>query len=295
MLRNYSINAYAFMAEELALHDLLMHKQLLGCSIRNIAMVTRENSIEMITLRRKGLNTVADVIQDSRESLNLLCRIAEHSTVRHLQMIGRIYLGHAIPDHDNIVRLYDVQMQKWHRPELLSSKQIRMLLGKDEQILTTKLMTLTAEGATSLYGKIAKLKNVPNRTKMLRLLHGDVYCGVRLFKFGLSDSDLCIRCFQPETISHLLITCPYTQEVWARLGMNPRGPNDILENISSGEFEIRAEIINALVFRKKTLPPEVLLKTVVQGFYKGLSKNNKTRDRATRMVEGYEITGQWFT
>jgi hypothetical protein len=294
-LRAHHIDAYATITEEFALNDLILHKRLLGCNIKDIIAVIRENSIEMVTLRRKGLYTVADVIRDGRASLNLLCRIAENSLVRHLIMMGRLYMGQLLPEADDTIRLYDTQMQKWHKPEQLSSKQIRAILNTEALILQTKLMVLTTEGATCLYNKIAKLKNIPNRTKLLRLLNGDVYCGVRLYRFGLADSDLCIRCFQQETITHLLLTCPYTTEVWSRLGLQPRTPNDILENTSHSELEIRAELISALVFRKKTLPPAVLIKTVIQGFCRGLSRNRVTKTVAANMVERYELTGQWFT
>jgi len=295
ILRAHNIEAYATIAEEFAHNDLILHKRLLGGKIKDIIMVIRENSIEMTTLRRKGLTTVADVIRDGGASLDLLCRIAENNIIRHLKIIGRLYMGQPLPVPDDTIRLYDTQMQKWHKPEQLSSKQIRLILNNEALITQTKLMGLTVESATSLYNKIAKLKNIPNRTKLLRLLNGDVYCGTRLYRFGLADSDLCIRCFQPETITHLLLTCPYTAEVWSRLGLQPRTPHDVFENISSSALEIRAELISALVFRKKTLPPAVLIKTVMQGFCKGLSRNRATKTMATNMVERAELTGQWFT
>jgi hypothetical protein len=72
---------------------------------------------------------------------------------------------------------------------------------------------------------------------MLRLIHGDVYCGSRLKKFKLSDTDRCHRCFAEETIAHLLLECPYTKEVWQKLGINPTS----LENIVSGTDKVNTE------------------------------------------------------
>jgi hypothetical protein len=66
------------------------------------------------------------------------------------------------------------------------------------------------------------------------------------------------------------------------------------EDLSLSELEIRTEIINMLVFRKKVLPPEVLIRSVLTQFQKGLSGRAKTREYATLRVDTYEITGQWF-
>jgi hypothetical protein len=128
------------------------------------------------------------------------------------------------------------------------------------------------------------------------MLHGDVYCGSRLYRFGLSNTDRCIRCFDCETIRHLLLECPYTIEVWSRLGMAPNDVSDILKNsVTIGELEILAELISALVFRKQVLPPEVLIRTTIYKFRNGLSKQSKTLALATAMVDRYELLGQWFT
>jgi zinc-binding in reverse transcriptase len=79
---------------------------------------------------------------------------------------------------------------------------------------------LAADEAATLYKNINKLRSTQNKTKMLRLMHGDVYCGTRLKKFKLSEIDTCIRCFEKETIKHLLLECPFTQEIWRALGID---------------------------------------------------------------------------
>jgi hypothetical protein len=192
----------------------------------------------------------------------------------------------------HILNRYNLQ---WLRPELLSSRQIRLLLYEERLIHETKLLMLTEEGAMRLYGKIAKLRSVPSRSKILRLLHGDVYCKERLFRFRLADDNLCGHCFGIETIRHLLIECPYSVEVWGRLGVMPTEIAGVVnEDLSLSELEIRAELINMLVFRKKVLPPEVLIRSVLTQFQKGLSERAKTREYAKLRVETYEITGQWF-
>ncbi len=125
---------------------------------------------------------------------------------------------------------------------------------------------------------------------------GDVYCGTRLYAFGLADSDRCIRCFEAETISHLLYECPYSKEVWGRLGLLPRSTAEIVNGqLSRAEFEIRAEIISNLVFRKKVLPPEILIRSVINSFANGLSQGKGVQDHAKMLISRQEFTGQWFT
>jgi len=54
---------------------------------------------------------------------------------------------------------------------------------------------------------------------MLRLLYGDAYTDERLKRFGMADSDRCRRCFDKETVHHLLMECPYSCEVYKILGI----------------------------------------------------------------------------
>jgi hypothetical protein len=164
----------------------------------------------------------------------------------------------------------------------MSSKNIRENTTPDACIEITKLFSSTADIVQPLYTKIEKLKNIPNKTKLLRLIHGDVYCGTRLLKFGLSDNDTCIRCFQPETICHLLIECPYTTRVWQQLGIVCTEPLDILHGqLTSAELEIRAEIVSQIVFRKQIVDPTILVETTLMRFTRGLSQSKGVTQYAT--------------
>jgi hypothetical protein len=295
-LREQHIDAYGRMTADQIRTDHLLHRLILGCTIRNVVREGMVNSIEMATLRRHRINLVIDALVRQGEDLDLLCRIADPALVRILRVMGRTYRGAAIPEPETGTYLYDEQKMMWARVELLTSKQIRETIKKEKCILTTKMMMLTAHSAASLYGKIAKLKNIQNKTKILRLLHGDVYCGSRAYRFGITESDRCIRCFEEETITHLLYECPYTSEVWGRLGVFPNRISDLLHSgVTQCELEVKAELISALVFRKKVLPPEVLISSVMSSYKNGLSNDIKTIAYAKDMVDRHELTGQWFT
>ena len=115
---------------------------------------------------------------------------------------------------------------------------------KNTEIITnTKLTVLMPDEATTFYKNINKLRSTQNKTKMLRLIHGDVYCGTRLKKYKLSEYDTCIRCFEKETIKHLLIECPYTQEIWSTLGVDYTQTNSVI-----GAGMTREELETVLIY-----------------------------------------------
>jgi len=296
MLNEHLLYAYNLMPDENVATDLLMHRLLLGSHIKDAVMEVRRNSIEMTTLRRRGIQTVGEAVRGGIDNMRLLRRIACVQLRRQLAHLQFAYRFFAIPDPENEIYVYNMTMAHWHRTATLTSRQIRKLVWEEQCIVDTKLMRLDADTAPMLYGKITKLRNIQNKSKLLRLLHGEVYSGNRLFRYGLAETDRCIRCFAEETIKHLLYECPYSAEVWGRLGMVPGSVAEIINARMSGtELEVRAEFISHLVFRKSILPPEVLVRTIINNFNTGLSRNKKTRDYAKALVENYELTGQWFT
>jgi hypothetical protein len=158
----------------------------------------------------------------------------------------------------------------------------------------TKLITLTPIEATAYYKNINKLSSTQNKTKLLRLLHGDVYCGTRLKEFKLLEFDTCIRCFEKETIKHLLLECPYTQEVWAALGVDYSNTKNVISiGESREELEIRADLLSAIIFRKGNLPPNTLINMTYLKFSKGLCRNKKVSELAKRKIEYHISTGRW--
>ena len=137
------------------------------------------------------------------------------------------------------------------RRSAITSKQIRLLIKEAELITNTKLTALTPDEAASLYKDINRLRSTQNKNKMLRLIHGDVYCGVRLKKFKMADIDTYIRCFENETNKHLLIECPYTKEIWNLLGIDSNDIKRVIgTHLTKEELQIHADLLSSLVFRK---------------------------------------------
>jgi hypothetical protein len=175
----------------------------------------------------------------------------------------------------------------------LHSRNIREMLEPRKYLNDTKQLHTTTDNARNIYSKIANIKSTQSKTKLLRLVHGDVYCGSRLKKFGLSDNDRCHRCFAEETISHLLLECPYTIDVWHKLGISPTSLNDLLTVAAKADYEILSYFVSELVFRKKIVPPDVLIRTIITSFSKGLCRSNRITERATNILRQASGTGTW--
>jgi len=98
--------------------------------------------------------------------------------------------------------------------------------------------------ASHIWQCINNLVSTQSKTKMLRLIHFDVYCGKIMKKIGLTGNDTCIRCLEKETIKHLMMDCPNTQEIWWTINVNTNEINAILGiNLSREKLEIRADLL----------------------------------------------------
>ena len=96
----------------------------------------------------------------------------------------------------------------------VTSKCIRLSLQPSSKSSYKMISDPDVDLITSLGHQISKLTNVRSKTTILRAIHGDIYCGTRLMKFGMSDSDLCSRCNIQETITHQLMECNYVRNIW---------------------------------------------------------------------------------
>ena len=189
---------------------------------------------------------------------------------------------------NNYQTILDMKKGRWFRCSTITSKQIRLLIR--ELITNTKLIIFTPDDAATLYKNINRLRRTQNKTNMLRLIHGDVYCGERLKK--LSDIDTCIRCFEKETIKHLLAECPLTHDVWVLLEINANDTKTVLgTHLTKEELEIHADLLSSIVFRKNTLPPTTLIELTYLKYSKGLCRNNKVKEMARAMIDNHNTNG----
>ena len=70
------------------------------------------------------------------------------------------------------------------------------------------------------FTQLRKFIKVPrDRFFKYRILHGDVFCNERRFRFRMSDSPLCEFCGEVETVKHLVWSCQRSQECWDFLNL----------------------------------------------------------------------------
>ena len=274
--------------------DRVLQNMFMHTKIRHAIADNRHNSIELNMLRLRRINTIGKIIELNNDSKTLLSRIIKPELRSMLEIIDNLYAGMPVPDRNNHPTILDANKNVWLRCSSLTSRHIRLLLKDTVVLNNTKLMTLTPIEATSYYKNVKKISSTQNRTKLMRLMHGDVYCGTRLKEFKLIEFDTCIRCFEKETIKHLLLECPYTQEVWATLGIDYSNTKNVIGiEESREELEVRADFLSSIVFRKGNLPPNTLINMTYLKFSKGLCKNNKVKELAQKKIEHYSNTGRW--
>jgi hypothetical protein len=91
-------------------------------------------------------------------------------------------------------------------------------------------------GRTGLQGARELWKcNAPERCKFFvwLILYGRCWTADRLKRHGLADDDSCSFCAQQtEHLDHLLLTCPYSKEVWFRI-LNRVGLAHLFSSASS--------------------------------------------------------------
>jgi hypothetical protein len=250
--------------------DLHLHSNLIYTKVNNIARPRKRQSAEMAYLRRNDVITFADAISNGGRSLTMLLKIAQKELTRALRVIADRYRGEQLPAESPQDKLKDTR-GRWVRGTSLTSKMLRETLFCREAT-NPKIILIEDEIKTKYYINLSKLINTNSKSRILRLLYGDVYCGERLVKFGLSEVDSCRRCFERESIMHLLLECPYTRAVYQMLGIDPDNPIDVLgADLHRAALEIRCDLINYLVFQQKIVPPRILVKSTLEKFSNGLA------------------------
>lgn len=280
--RKMDLNAPDWLIES----DLVLHSNLLQANIIDMIRIRKQQSPEIQLLSRRDIKTFADVLRNPRQNAALLIKLSDKKLTNAITKICRLYSNQPVPAllQDAEYKLRD-HTGRWFEATAISSKNLRGLLYS-KRLCNLKITHMGDDDKFAYFKKINKIVNVTNKSRMLRLLYGDVYCAERTFRFGLSENDKCKRCFSTETILHLLTECPYTRKVYLLLGITTYDINELLGlYLSKGEFEIRADFINSLVFRQRTLPPEVLVQCTLERYANGLTSRAGTAEAAqTRLI-----------
>jgi hypothetical protein len=198
--------------------DLLLHKYLLHAKLTTLVRQRKRGGREERSLLNLGIYTLAEAIRGPISNVNKLLTIAHKTLHNAIKIVNTLYRRAVVPDKIPGNKLKN-GLGIWKDASQYNSKKLRGLLRAKSNMSNPKIIELEDEVMTQYYQKIGKISNVANKNRMLRLLQGDVYCGDRLVRFGMTESDRCRRCFEKETIIHLTLECPYTKLVLQKLGM----------------------------------------------------------------------------
>jgi hypothetical protein len=81
--------------------------------------------------------------------------------------------------------------------------------------------------------------------------------------------------------------------IWRSLGLNPLTLLDLIGDTSIAKLEIIADIISEIVFRKKIMPPETMLRMIYTTYANGKCRREKVTTLAVRVLSLYNSTRQW--
>ena len=98
-----------------------------------------------------------------------------------------------------------------------------------------------------------------------------MYSRDRMFRFGMVDDDLCPRCNQKETISHMIFECNYSEKIWSEtsklMSINYQTINEVLGiNLRHDKvtLTIHAELLCRLMsIDRLIIEPKSVLKMVI--------------------------------
>jgi hypothetical protein len=85
-----------------------------------------------------------------------------------------------------------------------------------------------------IFHKLYKTVKDPKlRAMRYRLLHGDIFCKERMYRFKMSESPECERCGEVETIKHQFYECDSAFNSWRRY-------NSILDELGFGDCKVES-------------------------------------------------------
>ena len=151
------------------------------------------------------------------------------------------------PNQDPVGDHY-IPMQKGYKlAQRITSKDLRRQIENEHPEIEFKIR-IEKEGIKTMLPKIVKLKCIRAKTLALRLVHGDIYNGTRLLKFGLTENDECPRCRRSESLDHLLSDCWYSSIIWSKIAALYKKTDVRRQNYDRGlSFAVGAKLSKAKI------------------------------------------------
>ena len=116
------------------------------------------------------------------------------------------------------------------------------------------------------------------------VLHDRCWTAARRKRHGLQDDDSCVLCAQSsETIDHLLITCPFSREIWFKV-LHKVGWDFAVPNVQTEKFTTWWTDIRKQIPRSNRRGFDSLVVLICWQIWK--ERNNRTFDRSTSTIDG---------
>ena len=97
----------------------------------------------------------------------------------------------------------------------LTSKDIREARSSKVAIGNFKIGMVLENSEALTWGlRLARVNSTRHKNIILRVAHGEIYTKEKLHRFGLTDSPVCPRCQETETLEHKFIQCNYIKRIW---------------------------------------------------------------------------------
>ena len=227
-------------------------------NIKDIIEARGRASIPFFNIWMRGARVVGDL---SMQDLNQLSRHIPTAKMHKLKLAIGLNLGPPDPEFNE-----SYYTTNRHKPlNKITSNEIRNSRCDQIPILSFKLGTeLTSSESISWGLKLAKLTSARHKNTLLRVSHGDVYTQEKLHRFGMSDSNLCTRCNEIETLKHKIVECDYVKRIWNSARPLINQLQDIVDpnpdptrfavaatsGATSASMTLTAEIIQNILFLK---------------------------------------------
>ena len=247
--------------------DRIAKDMLLKEKLTNITRPDRRHCIELNLLRNQGKITVRQLLTDANMTNHFRLRILHY---RYSTLMDACILS---TDQDPIADRYFPIKGKYKPVNKVTSRDIRHELENGSEDMTYKIPTPT-EHVEAILPKINKLRCIKAKNLALRLIHGDIFTGTKLLKFGMRQDDECSKCRESETLTHLLNDCWYSGIIWRHVKTLYNKTDNRRQNyeinslnfvigskLSHPKFKLHLEIIRRLTHKDR---PNILPKMLIR-------------------------------
>ena len=246
--------------------DRIAKDMMLREKLKETARLDRQHGLELAILRHQGKTTMRQLLTDPGMTNSYRMGVLHYSYAT--LMDACITSAPQRPINETYIPIKD----RYKIASKVTSRELRDEAYSEHTEVNFKLPVPT-ESIDQLLPKINKLRCVKTKSFALRLIHGDIYTGTKLYRYGLKPDDECSKCRDSETIEHLIVGCWYSGNIWRKIKMlyektdcrRQTYDNHSLSlavgcNLSHAKLKLHLEIIKRLSHKERpSILPRMLI------------------------------------